>query len=266
MKKLLIIGIFLIMPIQSIAQVVFTEQFETGSFPYSFDSYIGDGVCNEIAAVDEGGNRGVVWRVIFKTTGGGAEGDCGDLGFGFSEQQNWPTSNTFYMRFSVRYGDSEHPYTWDTARRSHELKFPDIGRSEDRIIGKHRGNGNRGYFNLYTPQPPGVDEKNHLISETHLVSNVWYNIQFMLQNNGASGDVVKLWFNNEDPDNPSYSYTSTGNLFDSAGWNPDSPTPWKWTYRNHAVATEQYIYFDDFEVSTAFIRRPQRPRSFSITE
>lgn len=229
--------------------IVFNENFETGSSPFSFvwewtkgDAY------NTGSLVTEDGNR--FWREIFRP-------GSTDTYFGFSTELTNATAitNTLFFRFKVRYGDASHPYTWDTADRSHELKFPDLcpgmagNGDRARIICKHRrgSDNNHGIFRVYTP----IDAYNHDLP-TQLVSNRWYTIQFMIQDNGTNGDVVKIWLDNDNQNSPNYSYTASGkDMFDASG------NRWRnfveWAYRNHAVPSDRYFYFDDITISTTFI-------------
>lgn len=229
--------------------VVFDENFETGSSPFSFAwKWTKGNAYNEGSLVTESGNR--FWREIFKP-------GSTDTYFGFTTDLTGASAitNTLYFRFKVRYGDSAHPYRWTTADRSHELKFPDLcpgmagNGDRARIICKHRrgSDDSHGIFRVYTP----IDAYNHDLP-TQLTGNRWYTIQFMIQDNGSNGDVVKIWLDNDNQNSPNYSYTAQGkDMFDGAGGR------WRnyveWAYRNHAVASDMYFYFDEISISTTFI-------------
>jgi len=234
--------------------VVFEENFESGGEPFGFAwKWTKGAAWNEGSLVTENGNR--IWREIFKP-------GSTDTYFGFTTSMKGTGSgNAIYFKFRVRYGDALHPYTWATARRSHELKFPDLcpggpnGDRTCRVICEHRGDrdGKHGSFRVWTRLAVKNGDTYHHILPVQLVSNAWYTIQVGLVDNGDSGDIVKIWCNNEIESAPDYSYVSKGNLFNSAQW-------WQctteWAYRNHAVAADQYFYYDDIRIGTAFIPGP----------
>ena len=257
MKRIMIviasIVFLLISALQVYAEIVYQEDFETGTLPFSFEGKKVDGKeCSVGALVDEGGARGRVWRDIFlveSDEGGICDNSC----FGFYHSQDWSYSNTIYVRFYVRYGDSENSYTWNnTAYRTHELKFPDIDSTSppNRLIGKHRPAGDDvGRFSVYTPD--GTTHRHDAQGTDPFVSNRWYCVEFMVQDNGVSGDVVKIWIDSDDENNPDYDHTSEGNLIDMSTWVPGCS--WHWQYRNHAVIDEEHFYYDDIAISTTFI-------------
>jgi len=231
--------------------IVFSENFETGSSPFSFAfKWTKSNAYNEGALVTENGNR--FWREIFKP-------GSTDTYFGFTNNMNGIGSgNKIYFKFKVRYGDASHPYSWATANRSHELKFPDLCPGQNgydaegsRVIGLHRrGSDDRhGIFRVFTYMTSTGETWTHDLP-TQLAGNTWYTIQFCLVDNGAAGDVVKIWCNNDNESSPNYSYTSTGNIFNSSQW---WRTTTEWAYRNHEVASNQYFYYDDIQIGTTFI-------------
>jgi hypothetical protein len=71
----------------------------------------------------------------------------------------------------------------------------------------------------------------------------------MVEDNG-NNDTVKIWINNNDPDNPDYAYTG-GDMFDSTHW--DSGTRWDQGYRNHNVPRDTVFYYDGVVISDSFI-------------
>lgn len=232
--------------------VVFTENFEEGgSPPFGFSYYWTKGLTwNQGDLVIDNGSH--VWRTIFKP-------GSTDTYFGFAEYLNTTggSGNTMYIKWRMRFGDSSHPYSWSTADRSHELKFPDLCPTiqgdtvnDNRIIVKQRArDASHGLIRVYTPGNQSGDVYNH-DAPTVVQSNVWYTVQIMVQDNGSSGDIVKIWVNNDNQSSPDYSYTSRGNIFNSDQWWRNSM---EWAYRNHAVASDQYFYFDDVNISTTFI-------------
>lgn len=231
--------------------VVFRENFEQGESPFSFAWKWNKGAeWNEGSLVTENGNR--FWRVIFKP------GRI-DTYFGFTTKMNGIGSgNAVYFKFRIRYGDSHHPYRWTTAKRSHELKFPDLcpgapnGDRTSRVICEHRADhgNNHGIFRIWTRNAVKTSDTYLHMLPVPLASNVWYTIQVGLVDNGDSGDIVKIWCNSDNEARPDYSYVSRGNILNSAQW-------WKgtteWAYRNHDVAADQYFYFDDIQIGTSFI-------------
>jgi|GEM_PF-3551880 len=232
--------------------VVFNETFESGgSPPFGFSYYWTKGLTwNQGDLATESGNH--VWRTIFKP-------GSTDTYFGFAEYLNTTggSGNTMYIKWRMRFGDATHPYSWSTASRSHELKFPDLCPTvqgdtvnNNRIIVKQRArDASHGLIRVYTPGNQSGDVYNH-DAPTVVQSNVWYTVQIMLQDNGASGDIVRVWVNNDVQNSPDYSYTSNGNIFNSDQWWQNSM---EWAYRNHEVASDQYFYFDDVNISTTFI-------------
>lgn len=226
--------------------ILFSEDFESGDSPFSFfaERTVNDDYNVSDLINDCGSLRGRCWSEIFKP-------DRTDTYFGFWRTVTWDHSSTIYFRYYFKYGDITHPYSWITAERSHELKFPDFGvgssiagdgPTASRIIIKHRGTGTNGVFRVYTPNAQNHDLPGELIS------NRWYCIEFLVQDNGNT-DTVKIWKNKNDESNPDYSFTSTSNMFASR-WEERG---FEFGYRNHAVASDQYFYFDDIVISDKYI-------------
>jgi hypothetical protein len=267
MKKFLPISLLLVCCYSenSISEVFFDEKFETGATPFSFDS---DNIDESPGAftgerVYTSTERGYVWRNTFHS-------GCNDTYFGHRKMQDedWNISNTFHWRAYVKFGDSDNSPEWRTSapvntdchaggatQRSFELKFPDIGGGQNlnlgRIIGKMRsfpgGGEYQGMFRVYTPD--GTNHNHTDQGAAPFVSNRWYAIEFMVEDNGDN-DTVKIWINNNDQNNPDYSYTG-GDMFDSSEWS--TGLRWDHGYRNHHVPTDTNFYYDNVVVSDSFI-------------
>jgi hypothetical protein len=247
----------------AVSEVFFEEKFETGSNPFSFDSY--NDYHSDAARSFTGeqvhfpGDRGNVWKNIFHHY-------CNDSYFGHRELQDsdWNITNTFHWRVLVKFGDTDNSPEWATGipisgcdgisgQRSYELKFPDIGGGGNlrlgRIIGKFRSAGNdyQGLFRVYTPDGTNHDHTDQ--GAAPFVSNRWYAVEFMVEDNG-NNDTVKIWINNSDPNNPDYTYTG-GNMFDSSPWG--TGLRWDHGYRNHDVPQDTIFYYDDVTISDSFI-------------
>lgn len=193
---------------------------------------------------------------------------CNDNYFGVRRMVAWPAAaNRIYLLFTVRFGDATHPYTGATApapgcsgtieARGHELKFPDIGSGPDRMIGKFQMHGSNLNWGLYLVRGvvSGQDPHSHPSTGLTFNNNEVRTVQVMLEDNGASGDIVRMWYDdNQDPDEPDYEYTS---LADLIGMNDlhGQAVRFDYGYRNHNVAEDQYFYVFDLRVSEQFIQR-----------
>jgi hypothetical protein len=264
----------------AISEVFFDESFETGTSPFSFSS---DNISESPDAftgerVYSSSERGYVWRNTFHR-------GCNDTYFGHrvSEDNSWDVNitNTFHWRAYVKFGDSDNSPEWASSvpissncpaeldgLRTYELKFPDVGccTGSDqgpnirRIIGKFRPNdGDAGYQGVFMLGTPDGDKSvdpdirhNHRHTDqgaAPFVSNRWYAVEFMVEDNGER-DTVKIWINNNDPNNPDYSYTSNTSMFDSSGW---TGMRWDHGYRNSDVPRETNFYYDSIVISDSFI-------------
>jgi hypothetical protein len=79
----------------------------------------------------------------------------------------------------------------------------------------------------------------------------------MLEDNGNT-DTVNIWINNNDPDNPDYSYTSVESMFDFSTMvtttnDGNRFLRWEHGYRNHDVPRDTNFYYDDVVISDSFI-------------
>ena len=189
---------------------------------------------------------------------------CNDNYFGVRRMVSWPAAaNRVFVLFTVKFGDAVHPYTWQTAAapgcsgtteaRGHELKFPDIGSGPDRMIGKFQ-NFNWGLY-LVRGVVNGQDPHSHPWTGLTFSSNQVRTIQFMIEDNGTSGDIVRMWYdNNQDFNAPDYNYVSVADLVSMNSLRGQS-VRFDYGYRNHNVAQDQYFYVYDLRVSEQFIAR-----------
>ena len=253
MKKNIIVFILcliLFYPIKGFAEIFWSADFEDASTApaYNFTGKQQDKnmpQCTPEERVFVGGERGWVWRMIFKGANTTPSCDNYQTKSGFHLTPTWPTGNTIHYRYYVRYGDSEHPYSWSTTPFwSYELKFPDIANAlPSRVIFKHRTQN----FQVYTPYGIRVNRVNYTFQ-----SNVWYCIEVLMQDNG-NNDTVKIWVNNNDENNPNYSHSGE-NLVDFSQFQPNTSGYWyNHLYRNHVPYTDQYFYIDDFAIANEFI-------------
>ncbi|VAW73271.1 hypothetical protein MNBD_GAMMA15-655 [hydrothermal vent metagenome] len=252
------------LPATSWSEVFFSEDFETGNNPFSFDVY-NDFQTNAAQwfsseLVNEGGERGRVWKSTFRHF-------CNDSYFGHDVQQksNWNITNRIHWRTYVKFGTTDNSPEWQTSapvsgcsgitsQRGYELKFPDIGGGSGlqlgRIIGKLRsadGSGRYGRFRLYTPD--GTNHDHDSQGSPRFISNRWYAVEFMVEDNG-NNDTVKIWINNNNENNPDYSFTG-GNMFNSSQWS--TGMAYNHGYRNHDVPYDTDFFYDDVVISNTFI-------------
>lgn len=258
-------SLVLMLPGTSFSQVFFSENFESGVNPFGFDVY-NDFQTNasrwfSSALVNEGGDRGRVWKSTFHHY-------CNDSYFGHdvTQKNNWNITNKIHWRAYVKFGSRDNSPEWITStpvsgcaggiagQRSYELKFPDIGGGGGlqlgRIIGKMRSadsSGNYGRFRLYTPD--GTNHDHDSQGGARFISNRWYSVEFMVEDNG-NNDTVKIWINNNNEANPDYSYTG-GNMFDSRQWS--TGMAFNHGYRNHDVPRDTEFFYDDVTFSNSFI-------------
>ncbi|HHJ13866.1 MAG TPA: hypothetical protein ENJ79_05745 [Gammaproteobacteria bacterium] len=262
--RVLPVCLLLLVSLPAASEVFFSEDFETGSNPFNFDRY-NDFQTNAAQwfsseLVNEGGERGQVWKSTFHHY-------CNDSYFGHEVQQkaNWNITNRIHWRMYVKFGSTDNSPEWRTAQpvagcrgitsqRSYELKFPDIGGGGGlqlgRIIGKMRSADPSGYygrFRLYTPD--GTNHDHDAQGAPLFVSNRWYAIEFMVEDNG-NNDTVKIWINNNDENNPDYEYTG-GNMVDSSQWG--TGLSFNHGYRNHDVPVDTDFYYDDLAIGNSFI-------------
>jgi hypothetical protein len=193
---------------------------------------------------------------------------CNDNYFGVRRMVAWPSAaNRIYFLFTVRFGDAAHPYTGATAAapgcsgtteaRAHELKFPDIGGGPDRMIGKFQVHNQGINWGLYLVRGvvSGQDPHSHPWSGIAFPSNQVRTIQVMLEDNGASGDIVRMWYDgNQNVNAPDYNYVSVADLVGTDTLRGQQ-VRFDYGYRNHNVAADEYFYIYDLRVSEQFVTR-----------
>jgi hypothetical protein len=193
---------------------------------------------------------------------------CNDNYFGVRRMVAWPAAaNRIFFLFTVRFGDATHPYTGATApapgcsgtteARGHELKFPDIGSGPDRMIGKFNMVNQNLNWGLYLVRGvvSGQDPHSHPSSGLTFASNQLRTVQVMVEDNGASGDIVRIWYDgNQDFGAPDYNYVSLADLVGMDDLRGQS-VRFDYGYRNHNVDVDQYFYVFDLRVSEQFITR-----------
>jgi hypothetical protein len=227
--------------------------------------------------VFDSGRSEYVWKNTFLA-------GCTDTYFGHSKRISYDSAvtNTLHWRAYVKFVDEQHARPWEVGNatnqpdcptpqvyKNYELKFPDVGwnNGESRIIGKFRELGQRyrpgiessyGRFYLYVRHQQDSYAGNHPSNagdhpELFLEANQWYAIEFMVEDNGDT-DTIKIWINNNNQDNPDYSFTSDFDMFDlSTMVNSDGEMKWEHAYRNHAVSRDMDFYYDDVVISDSFI-------------
>lgn len=243
-------------------ELIFEAQLETAKPPYGFDS-INDYQDNDAAyhtgeRVFDPQFASHVWKETFHDY-------CNDSYFGLRARIPWQW-DSIHWQATVRFGDADTAYTWQTTGnsdpecgqitgpRTHELKFPDIGGGQtpnDRIIGKWRSDGS---FLVYTERAVPLGEPpNHSVDGFRMHSGEIHTIEFAVIDNGPSGDIVRIWIDNDDPENPDYEYISTGNIIGSDEWAQPDALRFDHGYRNHNPPHDQTFYFDDVRIDIQFI-------------
>lgn len=235
---------------------------------------------------NEGGDRGYVWQVTFEDGSGGDQYGsmpscstssqcCQDTYFGHNTSG---TGADVWVNFFFKYGTAANPHTWGASicgtGRSYELKWPDIAGGagcDDRIIVKHNVGSSYSYGGIVIYiQPPGgggyefppktSGQRSSIISAgitivaedadglyNDIASNTWKQFQFYLNENGSNDELI-IWEDGADENSPTFHYR--GDLY-TASAHTCWANSWSWGYRNQGEDSDEVVFYDDVQVSTA---------------
>lgn len=230
-------------------EIVFREDFETGTNPFDFDAFQPDGGAAEGEPVDAGPPHDRVWRTLLPANAtrrlAGHRLVVASVPSG-SRQLHWAA----YVKFGDKPGTT--PWRGDDSGRL-QLVLPLVAdvKGETLLSGRFLAADRRGRFGTF--ELTTSDGRVHRpIRGKLLAADRWNAIEFAVEDGGAR-DTVRIWIDNDDRTSPDYQYTG-GDIVDSASW--QQGLRFDHGYIAHPAAEPVSFFYDSITVANDFVGLP----------